>query len=228
MDAPIFAIATEDPLGIGTIDGSSAINVANVNGTTKNNFHETMAGNGQYLEAAVKLIKPVGEFQVDYELLDGAEFSIACGVLVNSLYVVTALSASTSAESRPTVSVTVLQPSAPAMLRAYENPIEIEMEGGFGVVEKWGMASTGSFISTTGSVAMQTADTTAETGGDYLDGGLYYFGFKFEVTAEAYSAITAADYHVTDLPERKSKEGWKIHSVSAWKYLDAIAAVPGP
>lgn len=223
---PSFAIEIEDPLGIGTIDGTSAINVANVSGGPKSDFHETMAGNGQYIAAAVKALKPVEEWTIDYELLDGAAFEIAFGVLVNSSYVVTSAQASTSAESRPTVSVTVLKPSAASKLKAYANAVTLEMAGGFGIVEKFGLTSVGAFVSTQASVAMQNAESMEETSGDYLTGGLYYFGFKQEVTAEAYGVITGTGYNLTEQPIRRSKEGWRIYAASGWKYLDAIVAAP--
>lgn len=215
-------VTSADPLGIGTLDGSNGINVVNISGGPSRGFHEVLAGNGKYIESAVKLLKPVEEWTIDYELLDGAAFSLAFGVLVNSLYLVTAFQANCGAEARPTISVSVLKPSAANLIKAYAGgAITIAMAGGFGIVEKWGATSTGQMITSNCNISMQTLEGMNETSGDFDIGGIYHYGFKKNVSIEAYGAITPpVGSHPGEEKSRQSRDGIKIFSVPFWAYLD--------
>jgi hypothetical protein len=222
---PDVHIATADPLGIGTLDGSTEINVTELSGGNVKEFHEVLAGNGRHIQAAVKELRPNEEWSIAYELLDGAAFSLAFGVPVNTDYLITSFSASCGPDSRPTVNVTAIKPSAAGKIKSYAGggAITIAMSGGFGIVEKWGATSTGAFLSSSCNISMQTLEAMEETSGDFLDAGIYHYGFKKEVSVEAYAAITPpANSKVTDAPTRESREGWKVFASSFWLYMDAI------
>jgi hypothetical protein len=215
-------ITSADPLGLGTLDGSNGINIVNINGGPSRGFLESLAGNGKYIGSAVKILKPIEEWTIDYELLDGASFSLAFGVLVNSAYLVTAFSGSCGAEVRPTCSVTVMKPSAANLIKAYAGgAVSISMAGGFGIVEKWGATSAASFISTQCSITMQTLEAMDERSGDFMVGGIYHYGFKKEVTAEAYGAIVVpAGAHSGESKKREGRDQIQIFSVPFWSYLN--------
>jgi hypothetical protein len=221
---PNVHIASTDPLGIGSITGGP-INIVDISGGPRKDFHEVLASNGKYIESAVKAMKPVEEWSIQYELLDTASFSVAFGALVNTNYLVTSLAASCSPDNRPTLTVTALKPSAAGKVKAYASAVTFAMTGGFGIVDSFGATSTGAFLSSSCSISMQTLEAMDETSGDYLDDGIYHYGFKKEVSVEAYEAITEpADSYVTDEDQREGRDGWEIHAKSFWLYLDAIAA----
>jgi hypothetical protein len=211
-------------LGIGTLNGSNAINVVDISGGPRKGFHEVLAGQGQFIQSAVKTLRPVEEWSIQYELLDGAAFSLAFGTPVNTNYLITSFQASCGPEARPTISVTALKPSAAAKIKAYAlGAISVSMSGGFGIVEKWGATSTDAFVSSNCNISMQTLEAMEETSGDFLAAGIYHYGFKKEVSVEAYGAITEpASSQVTDSDQRESRDGWQIYAKSFWSYMDAI------
>jgi hypothetical protein len=215
-------VTSADPLGLGTLDGSNGINVVAINGGPVRQFHEVLAGNGKYIGSAVKILKPIEEWTVDYELLDGASFSLAFGVLVNSSYLVTAFSASHGAENRPTVSVTAMKPSAANLIKAYAGgAVSVTLAGGFGIVEKWGATAAAAFLSAQCSISMQTLEGMDETSGDFMVGGIYHYGFKKEVSVEAYGAITVpAGSHYGESKKRQGRDQIQIYSTPFWSYMD--------
>jgi len=219
---PDFAIEIADPLGIGTIDGSNAINVTEVSGGDRNDFHEVIAGNGKYIESAVKIIKPREEWTIGLELLDGAAFSLAFGVAVNTDYLVTSFSANCTPDTRPVISITAMKPSSAAKIKAYfGGATTVAIAGGFGIVEDWDCSSVDAFLSSQTSISMQTAEAMEETSGDFLDGGLLQWAFKQETSVEAYGTITLpGTAHQPSGDIRRSRDGWKIFAASYWQYLD--------
>ena len=220
---PDFAIEISDPLGIGTLDGSNGINVVDISGGDRNDFHEVLAGNGKFIESAVQVLRPREEWSIEYELLTGGSFSLAFGAAVNTDYLVTSFSANTSPDVRPTVSVTVVKPSSAAKIKAYfGSAISQALTGGFGIIEKWGCTSTAAFTSSSGTITMQTAESMEETSGDYLDGGILHYGFKKEVSVEAYATLTLpGTAHQPTGDIRRSRDGWKVFAASFWQYMDA-------
>jgi len=219
---PNVHIAGSDPLGIGSITGG-VINIVDISGGPRSDFHEVLASSGKFINSAVKALRPIEEWSIQYELLDTASFSVAFGALVNTDYIVTSLSASCGPDARPTVQVTAIKPSAAAKVKAYGSAITFTMSGGFGIVDAFGATSSSAFLSSSCNITMQTLEAMEETSGDYLDDGIYHYGFKKEVSVEAYGAITeAATGKVTDSDTRESRDGWKIFAKSFWLYLDAI------
>ncbi len=216
-------IITDDPLGIGVRNGG-AINVTDIDGGPVSEFHEVLAGEGRFIEDAVKALRPTEEYNIDYELLDGAAFSIAFGIPVNTNYLVTSFAANCSADTRPTCSAGCVKPTLAAMIKSYAlGAVSIDMSGGFGIVAKWGCAAADEFLSSSCSVSMQTIESMDETSGDYKSDGLYHYGFKQEVSVEAYGEITApGTAHVTENKTREGRNGAKIYRVSFWQYMDAI------
>jgi len=214
-------IATTDPLGLGSIVGGP-INVTDISGGPRSDFLEVAGGDGKFIQSALVALRPVEEWSIQYELLDTASFSIAFGAMVNTNYLVTSFSASCGPDSYPTVSVTVLKPSAAAKVKAYGSSITQTLTGGFGIVEKFGATATEAFVSSSCNITMQTLEAMGETDGDFMAAGLYHYGFKREVSIEAYSAITTpAANQVTDTDIRESRDGWKIFAANYWSYLDA-------
>jgi hypothetical protein len=226
---PNYAIVTgasADPLGLAL----GAINLAGVSGGARKEWSEVMDPTGVPILNVINALKPKEEWQVEYELLDGASFSIGLGAAVNTDYLVTALSLRQGADTRPTVGVTAIKPSSAAKIKAYINPITLgPWSGGFGVINKVSSISAASdFISLNASISIQTAEALKEAAvvgvTDYLDAGLYTYGFKLEITAEAYGAITEpANSKVTAEDVKESREGWKTYSKNCWLYLDSVS-----
>ncbi len=215
-------VTSADPLGIGTLDGSNGINIVNIAGGPERQFHEVLAGNGKFIQAAVKILKPIEMWTIDYELLDAASFSLAFGVLVNSNYLVSAFQANCGAEVRPTISVSAMKPSAANLVKAYAGgAVVVTMAGGFGIVEKWGATSAGQMVSSSCNISMQTLEGMNETSGDFDVGGIYHYAFKKNVSIEAYGAITPpALSHYGESKKREGRDGIQIYSMPFWYYLD--------
>lgn len=229
MALPNFAITVADPLGIGSLDGSTAVNTVSVSGGPQKQYHEVLGGNGLYILSAVKILKPIENWDMEYELLDGGDLEVGFGDATNGDYLITAFSASCSPDARPTASITAIKPSASAKIKPYSEvgtPPTLTITGGFGIVEKWGATSTSAFVSSQGSVSMQTAEALDETSGDFLANGLLTWGFKQECQVEAYGPITVPEgKFTTDNPVRRQRDGYETHSASFWSYLDANVAV---
>ena len=214
-------ITTADPIGLGSLDGSSGINIKGVSGGPVRNYLESIAGNGKPISAAVKSLKPIEEYTIEYELLDGASFTLAFGVAVNTNYLVTAFNANCGAEVRPTCSVTVIKPSAANLIKAYAGTAcSITIAGGMGIVEKWGATAAGSFVTSQCSISMQTLEAMNETSGDYDVGGIYQYAFKKECTVEAYGAITLPTSYLTAETKREGADQIQIFAKSFWSYMD--------
>lgn len=217
-------VASACPLGIGTLDGSNGINIVDISGGARKDYHEVLAGKGQFIQSAVKALRPVEEWAIQYELLDGGAFSLAFGVPVNTSYIVTSFSASCGPDVRPTVNVTALKPSAAAKIKSYAlGAVSVSLTGGFGIIEKWGATSTDAFVSSSCNITMQTLEAMEETSGDFLSAGIYHYGFKKEVSIEAYGAITLpANSQDPSQDSRESRDGWKTYAASFWQYMDAL------
>jgi len=216
-------VTSADPLGIGTLDGSNGINIIDITGGPSRQFHEVLAANGKFIQSAVKFLKPVEEWVFNYELLDGASFSLAFGVPVNTSYLVTAFQASCGADVRPTISVSVVKPSAANLIKSYAGgAISVTMAGGFGIVEKWGATAAEAMLSSQCSISMQTLEAMDETSGDFLVGGIYHYGFKKECAVEAYGVITPpAGSFYGESKKREGRDGIQVYSMTFWSYMDA-------
>lgn len=211
---------TDDPLGLATETG---IILTDRNGGPRRELLESLAANGKYLAAAVKILKPVEEWSMSYELHDGATLTLVFGAAVNTNFLITAASAKYSATGRPVVDVSCVKPSAANKIKAYATAITIDFAGGFGLVDKFG-ATFSQGISSQCSITMQTApEAMGETDGDYLTGGLYHFGFKKECQAEAYDSITlpAGAHSAQPLDLKTGRDGWKTYAAAWWTYMDA-------
>ena len=219
---PDFAIVSSDPFNLGTIN-SDGIIVTDIAGGPRNDFVEVLAGNARYIEDAVVILRPREEWTVSYELRTGT-LTVPFGVALNGSYLVTSFSASSSNDGYPTASITAIKPSSAGMIKAYSfGAITLASIGGFGIVNKYGMTAASSFISSTISISMLTAEALHETNGNFETAGLYHYGFKKEVSGEAYGAITLPGTgHVTDDDIRESRDGWKTYAASWWEYMDAI------
>ncbi len=216
-----FATQTADPFGLGVIDDDGIV-VTDIVGGPRREQVEVLAGNAKYIEDAVVNLRPIEEWSVSYELRVGT-LTVPFGALLNSAYLVTSFSASTSSDGYPTASVTAIKPSAAGMIKAYPASVTLGIGGGFGVVEKFGMTSASSFISTGVSISMLTAEAMHETSGDFETAGIYHYGFKQEVTGEAYATITLpGDARLTDSDTREGRDSWTTYAASWWRYLDAI------
>lgn len=214
-------ITSTDPLGLAS---AGVINLVDITPSTPRSFLEVLLPTGKYKSAAVKTLKPLDQFDVTYELLDTASLVIPLGVAVNTNYLVSALSCTCGPDKYPEVKVSVIKPSVANKIKAYGGTAtSITIAGGLGIVNKWGATSTAAFISSQMSISMQTLEAMEETGGDFLEGGIYKFGFKQETSFEAYAAITFAAAHAAPnhpATSRETREGWQIFSASFWKYLD--------
>lgn len=221
---PSVHVVSACPLGIGTLDGSNGINIVDVSGGPRSDFLEVLAGKGQFILSAVKALRPVEEWSIQYELLDGAALSLAFGVAVNTNYLITSFNAACGPDAYPTVNLTCVKPSSAAKIKPYAfNAITLALAGGMGIVEKFGATAAEAFVSSSCNVSMRELEAMGETDGDYLAAGLYRYGFKKEVSVEAYGAITEpVNAKVTTSDQRESREGWKTFAKSFWLYMDAI------
>lgn len=213
-------ISTSDPLSLAS---AGVINLVDLTPSTPRSFHEVLLSNGKYKSAALKTLKPLDQWEITYELLDTASLVIPLGVAVNVSYLVTALSCSCAPDKYPEVKVTVIKPSNANKIKAYGSAISYTFTGGFGIVNKFGATSTNAFISSSLSISMQSLEAMEETTGDFLEGGLYKFGFKEETSFEAYAAITYAAAHATPnkpTTPKETRDGWQVYPASFWKYLD--------
>lgn len=212
---------TDDPLGLAT---AGDIVFAGKTGGVRKNYVEMLSELGVYIAAAAQEITPVEEFQLSYELRSSS-LVVPLGSLINTNYVVTGLSAESGSKQRPTVNVNVIKFSAPGKyLAPVTSPGSITIVGGFGLVNKWGATVTRG-ISSSMTVSMQKPDDRLEeTSGDYLAEGYTQYGFKQEVSIEAYDAITTLGTGAKKTASddgNTSRDGWKIYSVSFFKYLPA-------
>lgn len=217
-----FALTSaDDPLGL----AGDEIQLVDVSGGPVKEYSESLGDSAKYVTNATKAIRPRDEGSCSYELFDDASLVLAFGVAVNTDYIITGASVSMSATGRPTVSVNWLKPSAIAKLKAYGSSISLTVGGGYGVVSLFGATLSGGEepISASVSIEMQTADAGLGTDADYIDGGLYYYGFKQTVSLQAYGVITipAAGYETASNPGNKSRDGWKVYSKDWYTYLDA-------
>jgi hypothetical protein len=221
---PSVHITSTDPLGLGT---AGVINVKSITPSTPRSYAEVLLSSGKYKADALKVLKPLDQFEIVYELLDTASLVLSFGVAVNTSYIITAANCACGPDKYPLVTVTCIKPTAINMLKASTEGVTLTCVGGYGIVNKWGATSTGAFVSSNASISMQTLDAMDETSGDFLVGGLYYFGYKQEMSFEAYGAITApAGAHATPnkpATPKETAEGWQIFPASFWKYMSPAA-----
>lgn len=209
---------TDDPLGLAT---AGDIVLADLQGGDKVSFVEMLSELGIYIPDAAQAIKPVTEKRITYELRSST-LTIPLGVLVNTSWLVTALSVGCNSSGRPTVNVTAIQFSDPSKYMAPPVvPDPIEIVGGFGLVNKWGCTTNDDGISSSMSISMSQSEAMEETSGDYLEEGYLQYGFKQDVTLEAFSAITPpVGAKVTDADNATSKrDGRKTYSTKFFVYL---------
>ncbi len=228
MASEFAHLHTDDPLGLAT---AGDIVLVNVSGGIRRDFVEMLSEKGIYVPAAAQAIKPVEEFQVEYELRSTA-LTVPLGQLVNGSYLVTALSAQSDSGKYPTVTVTVIKFSATNKLltsvlaETVSSALSQDITGGFGLVNKYGVSGTIRGISSSMSISMQAAERMEETSGDYLQSGYVQYGFKREVTIESYTEVGSgatvsgvSGAKVTARDTKTARDGYKTFSVSYFEYL---------
>jgi hypothetical protein len=221
-----FHVVSEDPLGLATVDG--VIHLIGVRGGPQKEFHEVMGGAGKYRSDGVVTLRPVETYQVTIELLAGATLTLAFGVAVNTNYMITGASVNCSDSDYPQVTIDVIKPSSANKIAAYDGTIELEVVGGFGVVNKFGATAAADFAASSCSVEMLSIDVPQEAAvagvSDYCVGGIYRYGFKKSCTAQARGVITppASGAYVTEQPTEETRDGVKLYNASWWEYMDAV------
>jgi hypothetical protein len=220
-------ITSTDPLGLAS---AGIINLKSITPSTPRGYVEVLLADGKYSPTALKVIRPLEQWDIVYELLDTASLVLNFGVAFNTAFLLTAASCTCGPEAYPQVTVTAIKPSSAGMIKAGTSK-SLTCAGGFGIVNKWGATSALSFISSSCSISMQAIDAMHESTGDFLVDGLYRYGFKQECQAEAYAAIVApvASHAFPNAPAtpKETAEGLQVYSASWWTYLDPYAA-PGP
>lgn len=220
-------ITSADPLDFAD---AGVINLRKITPSTPRSYLEVLGSDGKYLADALKVLNPLEQYDIVYDLLDTADLDVVLGIAVNTNYLITAVSCSCGPKKYPELSISCIKPSNANMIKAYGTGITVNFVGGMGIVNKWGATSASSFISSQMSVSMQSLDADNETSGDFLEGGIYRFGFKQEMSFEAYATIVAptgahaSPNHPTTPIE--SAEGWQIYPASFWQYLDPGDAAP--
>jgi len=211
---------SEDPLDLAE---AGVINLVSLTPSTPRSYVEVLLSTGKYSADALKVIRPLEQWEIVYELLDDASLVLPFGIAVNTNYLITAADATCQPEAYPLVSVSIIKPSSATMIKA-GTEYDFTIAGGYGIVNKWGATSASSFVSSAASISMQSLDLMDEASGDFLVDGIYRFGFKMECQAEAYAAIvTPVAAHATPnapaTPNEK-REGPQTYSASWWTYLD--------
>ena len=229
MTAPAFSlVAADDPLGL----AGDFIQLENVTSQEIKERHEVIGDLAKYITNAVVEKRPRTEGTSTYRLLDTASLVLPMGVAVNTNFVITGISGSYTQEDNPIVTVNWVQFSAIAKLLPYTTPANaIEtLTGGYGVTALFGatLPVSTSPISSDFSIEVLTGDAGLGLDADYIDGGMYYYGFKRVVNASAYGVITipAGGYETSrDDGTTKAPEGWENYSASWFEYLDATTLV---
>lgn len=221
---PTPHISSDDPLDLAE---AGVINLTGINWSQSKGYVEILSPAGLYLAAALKATKPLDQVQVDYELLANASLTVALGALINTDYLISAITCACGPDKYPAVSVTAIKPSAPGLVKEYGSAIDLTFAGGFGIVNKFGATSASAFVSSNCSISMQQLEAMHETSGDFLADSIYRYGFKQEVSCEAYGAIVIpvgahASPNAPASP-KETREGWQIYSASFWTYLDPAA-----
>lgn len=217
--------ASDDPLGLATFP----IQLVSTTGGERKDYDEAIGDNSKYHESAVQEIRPREEGSCSYELHDTAEMTIPLGVLVNTNYAINSVSINQSAEGRPTVDLGWIKFSDPAKFKAQASPINVVVDGGYGVVNLYG-ATLGAGvepINASVGIEMQTDDAGLGTDQDYIDDGYFLYGFKQTVELQAYGAITlpSGAKLTSEDTDQKSRDGFTNSQKSWWTYLDAHAAI---
>lgn len=220
-------MTSTDPLDLAE---AGVIDMISLTPSTPRNYVEPLLGTGKYYPAALKILKPLEQWDIIYRLYDTASLVLTFGAVIETNYLITAASVSCGPDKYPEATVTIIKPSAAAMIKAYASAITLTAVGGFGIVNKWGATSTASFISSQCSISSQALEAMNETSGDFETDGIYRFGFKQECSAEAYGTITipVAAHASPNAPTtpKETAEGWQIYPASWWTYLDPYVVVP--
>lgn len=220
-----FHMVTADPLGLGTANG--IIHLVGLRGGPSKEFHEVLGGAGKYRADGVVTLRPVEVWQISYELLEGASLTLAFGVAVNTNYLITGASANCVNSDYPQITVDVIKPSAANLIKAYTGTVQLVIEGGYGVVNKFGSTSTKDFASSSCTIEMQSIDIPKEVAADgisdYAVGDIYRYGFKESCTAQAHGAITTpVGAYVPEQPIEETRDNVKLYNASWWKYMDPM------
>lgn len=219
---PDFALTlADDPLGLA--DATGGIQLTDAQSATIKDFSESLGDNAQWLDSAVVELRPREEGSCSYELISG-NLAAVFGAAVNTDYIITGFSAQYSATGRPTATINWLKPSNINKLRAVGGITET-VAGGFGVVNSFGATAGGEFISSSVSIELQTADAGLNTSQDYIEAGLFYYGYKRSVSVSAYGEITApvgARITSEDDAGTVGRDAWKTYNMEFWQYLNAI------
>lgn len=214
-------ITTADPLGY---EAPGVIELVSIKESTPRSYGEVLNSAGKYLAAALKVLKPLEQWDMVYRLHDTASLAVVFGAAVNTNYMISSLSCSCGPDKKPELNISCIKPSSAAMIKAYASAISQTFVGGHGIVNKWGATSTASFISSQATVEMQNLEAMHETSGDFEADGIYRFGFKLACQLTAYGAITIpSGAHASPnapVTPAQSEDGWQTYDASFWTYLD--------
>lgn len=221
-------ITSADPLDFAE---EGVIELVSIKPSTPRSYAEVPNSAGKYIAAALKVLKPLEQWDITYRLLDTASLVLTFGVAVNTNYLLTAGACSCGPDKYPEVTVTAIKPSSAAMIKAYVGAaITQTFVGGFGIVNKFGATSTASFISSQCSISSQALEAMHETSGDFEADSLYRYGFKQECNATAYAAIVipVAAHATPNAPATptENEAGFQTYEASWWTYLDPFVATP--
>lgn len=202
----------DDPLILA--DGS-AIVLVSIDGGSRRDYITSTNESGQPFAPAA--IKSRDEGTIVYEIRSGT-IAIPFGAAVNTDYMVTGMSVSQSPTSYVQVTVNWLKPSSSAMIYAFEAHTET-ITGGTGIRNIFSatIASPSCAVSCSMSLSAEQIEALSSVGTDYCGAdSIATFGYRKEITLEAYGAITipAGGYYTAKAAPKKSRDGWDIHSAS--------------
>jgi hypothetical protein len=202
----------DDPLGLA--DGSNII-VVSIDGGDRLDYVTSSNEAGRpFAPAAVKARQ---EGTVVYEVR-ASSLAVPFGAAVNTNYMVTGLSVAQSPTAYVQVTVNWVKPSSAGMIYAFESHTET-ITGGVGIRNLYGatIASPNCALSCSMSLSVEQLEALTTLGDDYCANGLVTFGYRREVTLEAYGAITipSGGYYTAKAAPKKSRDGWDTHS-AAW------------
>lgn len=218
---PTAHITSSDPVDLAV---AGSVNLKKLTPSTPRGYLEVMAPSGKMIPSGVRVLNPLQQWEIEYELLDDASLTLVFGAAVNTDYLITAASVNCQPKKNPIVNITVIKPSSAGMIKAYAGTVELTLVGGEGIVNKFGATAAASFISSQATVSMQSLDADNETSGDFEADGIYRFNFKLDVTMEAYGAITipaGADLvHNAPATPSEAPEDWQKYQASFSTYMD--------
>lgn len=229
MTAPNFSLTfADDPLGL----AGDYIQLESVDSNLITERHEVIGDSAKYITNAVQSKRPRTEGSCSYRLLDTATLTLPLGTALGQAldvnYVLTGISGSYSQEDNPIITVNWVKYSSIDKFKPYVTAaLTAAFTGGYGVTELFGatLPADTAPVSSDFSIEFLSADAGLGTDADYIDGGMYFYGFKRTVDVTAYGVVTipAAGYETSrDDGASKTPEGWATYKAGWFDYLDAV------